>query len=483
MKDKLLTYCNPLSIPNIPRGKDEWYTVEDKMFSHENKPNFVKTPDYRSISDPTVFYYDNKWYMYPSYGMAWVSEDFVNWQHYRTEPYCPKYSPSIIPWKGKFLMTSWFCPLYEADTPLGPFRELGSFILPDNTEYLPCDPAIFIDDDERIYLYAFDGNNQTTLIIGYELDRDNPRKIISDRHVILQLDAKNHWWERNGLHKQDDTFGWVEGPHLLKYNGRYYMIYASSNTCDSSYCLAVYYSDDTPLTGFICQKNNPLTYNTNGLVSGAGHGCVERGPNDTLWAFYTIPTPYIHHNERRIGMDLVAVDKNGELYAPHGVTDTPQYQPGKVENCVENNCPKWLNLTGGSRPQVSSAKEGRDALYAVDESKITWWQPEDFDENPVLTCNLKAEYTIYSTRIFWKEIGLDYKNGAIPAPIKYIVEGYHNGEWVCLVDATDNEEEKNIDYREIAKPCVCDKARIRIIEKPKRLQIGIIDFCVFGVRC
>jgi hypothetical protein len=51
MEDKLLTYCNPLSIPNIPRGKDEWYTVEDKMFSHENKPNFIKTPDYRSISD------------------------------------------------------------------------------------------------------------------------------------------------------------------------------------------------------------------------------------------------------------------------------------------------------------------------------------------------------------------------------------------------------------------------------------------------
>ncbi|MBQ8230217.1 MAG: hypothetical protein IJZ32_05950 [Clostridia bacterium] len=181
-------------------------------------------------------------------------------------------------------------------------------------------------------------------------------------------------------------------------------------------------------------------------------------------------------------MDLVAVDKNGELYCPHGVTDTPQYQPGKVQNSIENNCPKWLNLTGGSRPEVSSAKEGRDALYAVDESKITWWQPEDLDENPVLTCNLKAEYTIYSTRIFWKEIGLDYKNGAIPAPIKYIVEGYHNGEWICLVDATDNEEEKNIDYREITKPCVCDKARIRIIEKPKGLQIGIIDFCVFGVR-
>ena len=49
------TYCNPLSIPNIPRGKDEWYKAEPAMFSHENKPNWITTKDYRSISDPTVF--------------------------------------------------------------------------------------------------------------------------------------------------------------------------------------------------------------------------------------------------------------------------------------------------------------------------------------------------------------------------------------------------------------------------------------------
>lgn len=482
MKEKILTYCNPLSIPNIPRGKDEWYKVEPKMFSHENKPDFVKTPDYRSISDPTVFYWDNKWYMYPSYGMAWVSEDFVSWKHYRTEPYCPKYSPSIIPWKDKFLMVSWFCPLYEADTPLGPFRELGAFVLPNGEEYLPCDPGIFIDDDGRIYLYAFDEGENTTLIVGYELDKDNPRKIVSDKHIILTLDAKNHWWERRGYHKQDDTYGWVEGPHLLKYNGRYYMIYASSDTRDSSYCNAVYYSDESPLTGFVCQNKNPLSYRIDGLVTGAGHGCVEKGPNDTLWVFYTVPTPYTHHYERRIGMDLVAVDENGELYCPHGVTDTPQYQPGKIENCNVNNSPKWFNLTGGCRPEVSSTKEGRDAIYAVDESKITWWQAEEGDENPTLICDLEAEYMVYSARIFWKEIGLDYKNGVIPSAVKYAVEGFSNGKWVCLIQAENNEEEKNIDYREFENPCVCEKVRVRIVGKPKGLQIGIIDFSVFGVR-
>lgn len=480
MENKNLTYCNPLSIPNIPRGKDEWYRVEPKMFSHENKPAFVKTPDYRSISDPTVFYYGDKWYLYPSYGMAWVSEDFTNWKHYRTEPYCPKYSPCIIPWKGKFLLTAWNSPLYIADSPLGPFTELGAFILPNGEEYCPCDPGIFIDDDGRIYLYAFAEGEHTTLIVGYELDNENPRKIISDRKIILSLDTKNHWWERRGYHKQDDTYGWVEGPHLLKYNGRYYMIYASSDTRDSSYCNAVYYSDESPLTGFVCQKKNPLSYRIDGLVSGAGHGCVERGPNGTLWVFYTIPTPYTHHYERRIGMDLVAVDENGELYCPHGVTDTPQYSPGKVSNYEKDNSPSWFNLTGGSRPEVSSVKDGRDAIYAVDESKITWWQPQDDDKEPSLICDLEAEYTIYSYRVFWKEIGLDYKNGAVPSAVGYTVEGLSNGKWVTLYDASKNGEEKNVDYREIDIPTVCDKVRLKITKMPKGLKIGVIDFTVFG---
>jgi len=97
IKNAFHTYCNPLPIPEIPRGKDEWYPYEEGMFSHENKPTSVTGPDYRSISDPTVFYYDNKWYLYPSYGMSWVTEDFEHWKHVRTEPYCPKYSPSIAP--------------------------------------------------------------------------------------------------------------------------------------------------------------------------------------------------------------------------------------------------------------------------------------------------------------------------------------------------------------------------------------------------
>lgn len=137
------TYCNPLSLPDIPSGKDDWYRFETAMFSHETPPDGMGGPYYRSISDPTVYYYSGRWYLYPSYGMAWVSEDFYNWKHVRTEPYCGKYSPCITKWGDRFLLTSWNCPLYVGDDPLGPFTLLGSFILPDGTEFVPCDPLHF----------------------------------------------------------------------------------------------------------------------------------------------------------------------------------------------------------------------------------------------------------------------------------------------------------------------------------------------------
>ena len=175
------TYCNPLSIPSIPRGTDGWQIMD---FTGE------EPSDYRSISDPSVLYENGRWYLYPSYGMAWVSEDFYNWKHVRTEPYCGKYSPCITKWGDKFLLTSWNCPLYVGDNPLGPFTLLGSFILPDGTEFVPCDPCIFTDDDGRIYMYACNAvykegiENHIGQIVGWELDPQTRAKCCADPRLL-----------------------------------------------------------------------------------------------------------------------------------------------------------------------------------------------------------------------------------------------------------------------------------------------------------
>lgn len=482
--DAKKTYCNPLPIPDLPRGKDGWYNAERGMFSHENKPSSVTWPDYRSISDPTVFYYDNKWYLYPSYGMAWVSEDFCTWEHHRTEPYCPKYSPSVIRWNGKFLLATWCSPLYEADSPLGPFRELGPLVLPDGREVFPNDPGIFADEDGRLYLYAFEAPPQPgsryfcSTIMGYELDRNDPTRVLRGPIPVVRMDPAARPWERSGNANQNTHFAWVEGPHLVRHGGRYYLICAAPNTEFESYCMEVFWSDD-PLSGFVCQKKNPLTIHKTGLVRGCGHGCVEHGPDGTLWAFYTVATPYAHMYERRIGMDRVEVDENGELYCPYGVTDVPCAAPGTRD---AGRPLGLLPLTGWRRPTVSSAAPGRDALYACDGSSLTWWQPAADDPAPSLTINMTDPYLCSAVRIFFRDVGLDYAAGARPGPIRYILEGAADGApdvWFPLVDRTASDTDFNIDYRAFNEVS-CRYLRLRITGAPAGITPGVIDFTVFG---
>ncbi len=83
---KYKTYCNPLSIPELPRGKDG----RDDMTWAGESPK-----DYRSMADPSVLYFEGKWDLYPSYGILWESEDFVHWKHVDCTPYEARgYSPA-----------------------------------------------------------------------------------------------------------------------------------------------------------------------------------------------------------------------------------------------------------------------------------------------------------------------------------------------------------------------------------------------------
>ncbi len=480
------TYCNPLPIPNLNFGEDNRMIRMPAMYDEIDR-TLGPDPTHRSISDPTVYYYDNKWYLYPSYGSAWTTEDFKTWEYHKLSPNFTKYSPCITKWGDKFLFTSWCCPLYVGDTPLGPFTLMGKFKNIDGSEFVPCDPAIFTDDDGRIYMYAYgkedcEGSGiHIPKTIGYELDRNDPTKVIRGPVELYRMDPENHPWERNGFDGQDLRFGWIEGTHQIKVGKRYYNIYATPDTANGNYVMAVYYSDEGPLDGYKCQKRNPLTVSKYGIVSGAGHGCVEKGPNDTLWAFYTISTGLSHQFERRIGMDLVAIDENGEMYCPHGVTDTPQYAPGYAENPTQCNSPGLYPLNVCERVFASSEKLGMESLYACDGNNLSRWEPLDDDEAPSIITKLKVPYYVSASRVFWSERGLSESEGRLPGPVGYKLEGHWKGEWFTLLDNTNEETDYNIDYKTF-EPKNCDQVKLTITKKPKDIIIGIREFTVFGIR-
>ncbi len=109
-------------------------------------------------------------------------------------------------------------------------------------------------------------------------------------------------WQRLGDWNEQPARGWVEGAWMLKRNGTYYLTYAAAGTENRTYAMGCAVSK-SPLGPFVPQKNNPILRTTTGLVTGTAHGCVVEGPQNSLWAFYTVRAGVVHGFERRLAMD------------------------------------------------------------------------------------------------------------------------------------------------------------------------------------
>ena len=134
-------------------------------------------------------------------------------------------------------------------------------------------------------------------------------------------------------------------------------------------------------------------------------------------------------------------------------------------------------------PAVSSAEPGRDGLYALDESVLTWWQPREDDPDNTITVSLSAQkgYVIHSIRIVWRDIGMETLDGIDPGPFRYVVEYQKPGsnDWLCLIDCSDNERDLCVDYRQ-TEQVTASRLRLRIVGALRGIQPGVCDFTAFG---
>lgn len=281
------TYCNPLAIPEIGYGR--WLDCD---LGSRNPDDFN---DYRSISDPSVIYYEGKWILYPSYSVAYVTEDFVNWKHVDIGIPHARYSPAVVQFRGKWYLSGHgMTELFSADNPLGPFTVCGHFRGVKGNIIAPID-ACFLADGDHLYMYWCAGRppepgmdaEHITRTVGVELDPDNPWQLLHEPVEINCFDP-NVEWQRTGEYHQNCRMDWIEGQWMKKIGNRYYRLYSGAGTEYSSYVNGVCISEEGPLSGFHPQKkHDPLTQKRYGVTRGAGHGCLVDGPNGTLWVFYT----------------------------------------------------------------------------------------------------------------------------------------------------------------------------------------------------
>ena len=479
-----LTYCNPLSIEDVPAGR--WLDCELEGVDPRN------FKDYRSISDPSVIYHQGKWIMYPSYGVAFVSEDFVHWKKVDIGVPHMRYSPAIAHFRGKWYLHGHnMSELYVADDPLGPFALCG--LLTDvSGKVTKAADSCFLVDGDRLYMYWFashlPGENdpdteRITGTVGAELDPEKPWQFLHEPVWINTFDPSKVW-QRVGEYNENARMGWVEGQWMYKRGSRYYLMTSGSGTQFGSYANGIFYSDEGPLSGFKPQKNHdPFTEKRTGLMRGAGHGCLTEGPNGTLWTFYTSIFCYNFVFERRIGMDPVGIDENGELYCPE-ITETPQYAPGVLAHPEKGNGVGLLPLTFMRRPRATSAMPGRDPLYAADDSVLTWWQPEDSDTEKCITFPLEklTAFSVEALRLIWRDIGMETLDGICPGPIRYVAEYAVDPkmeQWEMLVDASENKQDLCIDYRQFA-PVRAHGIRLRILGAPDGISPGLVSLTAFG---
>ena len=309
------TFCNPISLPDYPIGRLARDVTNGEPSNLEGLWRLEKKEQFRELADPAALWDNGKWYLYPSVDMAWVSSDNgATWQHHPLNIRDIGYAPTVVKHRGKFLLMASDSPIYSSDAALGPFAELGHIQVPRVPGMSPfIDPMLFSDEDGRLFYYW--GCSKTGGIWGVELNATSPTNVLTTPKELIPFDPVAYPWEAVGDWNQNTTAGWVEGSWMIKRDGKYYLTYCAAGTENRTYAMGAYTSS-LPLGPFTPQKRNPFFRNVDGLITGTAHGCIVAGPEDRLWTIYTVRAGVVHGFERRLGMDRVEIDPNGELFVP-----------------------------------------------------------------------------------------------------------------------------------------------------------------------
>jgi alpha-N-arabinofuranosidase len=173
-----------------------------------------------------------------------------------------------------------------AENPAGPWSD--PFPLP---QVKGIDPDLFFDDDGRVYVTynsepqgpaLYDGHRAIWLA---ELDLAENRVRESSKRVIV-----------NGGVDLSRQPIWIEGPHLYKHNGWYYLLCAEGGTADQH--SEVVFRTRSLDEAFVAYANNPILTQRDldpdrpDPVTSTGHADLVMTPGGDWWAVFLGIRPY-----------------------------------------------------------------------------------------------------------------------------------------------------------------------------------------------
>ena len=452
------TYCNPLNL--------------DYTYMIYNAHNDIS---YRSGADPAVVKFRGEYFMFVTRSMGyWHSTDLTDWDFITPEkwyfqgsnaPAAHNYRDSVLYVTGD--PSGNMSILYTDNPKKGDWKAVPA-ILNDLQ-----DPALFIDDDGKAYMYW--GSSNTYPIRAKELDKNHRFRPSEKTYELFNLDMKKHGWERFGENHSDTILGgYMEGPWMTKHNNKYYLQYAAPGTEFNVYGDGAYISD-SPLGPFKYMPNNPFSYKPGGFMNGAGHGSTVIGPENQYWHFGSMAVSVNVNWERRISMYPTFFDKDGLMYSNTSFGDYPHFKPavaGKLGAFAG-----WMLLSYKKPVKSSSNLDPFTAENITDESVKTFWAAAKNDDQQWIEIDLLNPAKVFAIQVNYH----DYKSdlyGKIPGLFhRYSIEGSLDGNsWITLVDRKNSYKDVPNDYVELGTP-----AKVRYI-RYKNIHVPTPNLAISGLR-
>lgn len=305
------------------KGEDDFYVSnplpDDVSFYNPVLPGWYSDPSVCTNGEGDYFLVTSTFSYFPGVPI-FHSKDLVNWKqvgHVLERP------SQLVNLEGQGVSGGIFAPAisynpknktyYMITTNVGagnffvktqdPFGEWSDpIMLP---SIIGIDPSFFFDEDGRAYIVNNDdapdnkpeySGHRTIRIQEFDVNTD---KTVGLRKVLINKGAR-----------PEDKPIWIEGPHMYKINGKYFLMAAEGGT--AGWHSEVIFRGDSPMGKFTPWKNNPILTQRNldserpYPITCAGHADLIQTKEGDWWAFFLACRP-INNKFENLGRETFAM--------------------------------------------------------------------------------------------------------------------------------------------------------------------------------
>lgn len=273
-------------------------------------------------ADPEGVVFGKEFWIYPTYSKpfdeqlfmdAFSSRDLVHWTKHEKVlskediPWLRRalWAPSVIEKDGTYYFYFGANDMHEkgeggigvatADNPAGPFKDaLGHPLIDEVVNGAqPIDQFVFRDEDGTYYMYYGGWRHCNIVKLGDDLKSLVP-------------------FEDGSMFKEITPEGYVEGPFMLKRDGRYYFMWSEGGWTGPDYHVA-YAVSDSPFGPF--ERIGTILESDQNVATGAGHHSVikGRGKDEYYIIYHRHPLGSMDGDNRVVCIERLHFDKDGKI--------------------------------------------------------------------------------------------------------------------------------------------------------------------------